>query len=469
MAIQYIYPSGDDAAGQFYNESSLPSPLYSSVKEGVSTPNDADYNWVSFAYPTGATTAPSVYYMMDRPRVIPNDIAGSYMNIRCKTNGGGDQFKQFSCGYIAIDASGTQFRAYYNDSNFPFLISGNSFSNYTVPLQGLSHSGNVGRQFFPPFVSKLYLAPTTSSNVNSTLFISAVEIVLSGDNIFSPSNSCTLYTQGPIPFSGTLNNPTLYTSGPVAFSGALNNPTLYINGVVPTGLADGIPLFTLGKDFSSNHADLFIQSTTVTNRSDLFIAGSMPQSGTIPLVTVGGFPSGILNLSIAGAPKNLASGNLNLFTYSTLNSGLYNSIGLNITNAGYSSSIPLFVKADSTAPTNGMIPLFVKNDNKSNNFVPLVLQNNTISLANSVKLRTTGAGQQDGWNVGSASLPLYINRAHDGIYNSTSLFVSGPSGVYNQISMNISGANISTNAVNLSIPVAHGLVNSGATLTVHGF
>lgn len=170
MAIQYLYPISDYQRGSAYNQSNSASPLYSSIDEGVSTPNDSDF----IHFSGGVGTGSAYFFLTDSVNVKPSSVI---FNFRAKAYSVGN----ITCGLF--DEVGLVSEFGITD---PIVVSSTSFSNYSKQINIPSFNRNIVNP-------KLYIVEAGSYRQIS---ISSAEVILSG--VYTSNNDTNLSTPGNV-------------------------------------------------------------------------------------------------------------------------------------------------------------------------------------------------------------------------------------------------------------------------------
>lgn len=290
MTVQFIYPDLDIASnsGVWVNNDAGHSPLFSTVDEGVASPNDSDYIQQSgFPVPDTATLSLG----MDSVQVVPTDAIFRY---RVKNPSGeivdvAPTLKDIAGNTLitfpSVEVSGNEsFRDY--EADFSAIVGDGDWGN---PLLTLEHSENTpvsGIQNLQISATEIELSGTVDYlSAGMNLFLSVREQpYLSGSIplfVFTSSesgvdaifNTTTLYLNGDITSSGSMN---LFITGePVPVSDT-SNMNLYLQS--DNSITNSIPLFIKNNTlFDSGFISLFMQGQT------LGTSGAVPMSGTMPL------------------------------------------------------------------------------------------------------------------------------------------------------------------------------------------
>lgn len=240
-----------------------------------------------------------------------------------------------------------------------------------------------------------------------------------------------------------------YCVAPVTIT---ENMLLSISGAQTSN--DTLDLSVFGGLTSSSGLDLFLKTTELSSASstNLFIEGG-PYNKNIPLY-----------LGADSGPQK--SGTLNLFIYSTTNSGASISVPLYLGSEGYPGSIPLYIAGDQSGLASGYVPLYLDGGGNIAANVELFIQASPGS-SGQVNLSIYGDGFSEGWMPINNGCNLYLERSGYGVENSIPLYLCANSGINNEILMSITGGTYTTNSVDIYIS-GIGMENENLKLYTHG-
>lgn len=238
---------------------------------------------------------------------------------------------------------------------------------------------------------------------------------------------------------------------------AQNNIPLYISG--PVYSSGNLPLYTIGHDVSSSGIPLFIHGHQLINNN-------------IPLYTVGAnFHNEDLTLFTKSVPNPSSANSMPLWTYSTNNSGLYNTIPLNI-GLGWNPdwTITLFAKTQESETTNQSMTLYVNNNNGSNEVLPLFVQNGYLASNSGIPMHIQGLGSLDGGLTYNDNITLFMARDTEKVAQGLSSFIKVAEASNNAVSIYMSGSPTqSTNSIPLIIKDILEDNNNNIDFYIHGF
>lgn len=155
---------------------------------------------------------------------------------------------------------------------------------------------------------------------------------------------------------------------------------LFVQVDEPTRVVDDLPLFVHGTD-----------SSGVLGGIDLFLAC---ESG------VGNVATGVLPLSLLGAPTAEKSSNMNLWVEGGARGEVESSVELTVWNeqSGVEGGLPLFIEGsgvtEGTVPVSAGLPLYLSRLPTA--AISLYLHGQGVEVASSVPLYTYGAGVASG-------------------------------------------------------------------------
>lgn len=255
-----------------------------------------------------------------------------------------------------------------------------------------------------------------------------VPLIMTGETPAS-SGTVDLYTIGGISSGIT----PLYTYGYDSYNSGVN---LYVNGAyLQTGYLD---LYTIAIGSSTSTTDLYIVGGTYASSGiDLSISGIDSQNTTFPLY--------IYNNPVYG------SGSIDLYTFSSANSGLYSSVPLYMENAlSPDSIIPLFIDCHDPISNNASMNLYLYNDNLVSSGVSLFVQNSYVLYSGSVPLYITTPSGTEGSVPYSGTMPLYLERT-EGTFHTIPLYIKTTEGYNNTVDLYINGITLASSGVNLYV------------------
>lgn len=317
-----------------------------------------------------------------------------------------------------------------NDSSRNFTIDGEYIYDYMkikpssaklslwwgplpLPASGLSAVNGVGGvdlTWFDNSSDEEYfeLNRDTDSNFTSPAIFSITQNQESYTDTTIDDNTTYYYRIRPV---------NVYGSGVWSNKASITTPTW-----IPAN--SGVDFFIEGHETSQNNLDLFVGPTVVSSGSiDFFIEGNLSSSNSISLYTGSSSPGsgfidfytgsflgndgeldfvtkGIgnnnqsLGLYIQGRNPDTSSGNLNLYTYSTENSGVRQF--LNLTTKSWRNplnSINLYVKAedDNSIKASGYFDLFIGSASNSGRLIDMYL-NVADGINDSLNMYVIGKG-----------------------------------------------------------------------------
>ena len=378
-------------------------------------------------------------------------------------------------------------------------------NNITETLHSLSTPTKSSYNRLNVTPSSIYI--TGSGNVNtdhpSGLLIRAKLRYNSGsdpewkvwqsNNVFVPSGSNQVFTMSLDKEFGLDDSKMLYSNVDDVFLDVHTeftslNPTdqfygevnlsklnlVFDNWYIPATGVNALTLYASGSPATpTGIMDLYLHNNKHPGEIDLFVEGHVPSSGEMTLYTIAGAKTNTTTLFLANywsasnAEFNLFtsgktwpyhSGNTTLFTYSTTNSGLRDSVKL-FTGTPENRAIPeyamnMYLHSMGTE-TVGM-NLVMYNDNVVDSGLSLFLKNAYTATNSGVSLFTGKALSADGSQGLDSEIPLYIARSSESTSHivpmylkageqSTSnfnLYVFGASGYNSNVTMYVSGAHI---------------------------
>lgn len=237
----------------------------------------------------------------------------------------------------------------------------------------------------------------------------------------------------------------------------------------PTPAYENMLLFISGGQVSTDSVDLFIDGNlTNTSGLDLFLKTtelSSANSGT--LFIEGGPFNDNIPLYLDCDPNPTKSGQLNIFLYSTTDSGIFDSMPIYLEAGNYGESIPLYLKSDESGIVSGIVPLYLQGEGNIAGDLSLFLATSS-GINSSTNLMISGAGFGDGWNSINGGCTLYLERSGFGVENSIPMYLGVNSGINSEVLMTINGGNWTNNQVDLFVS-GTGHENNNVKLIIPGF
>lgn len=320
----------------------------------------------------------------------------------------------------------------------------------------------VGTETFPLTVLTDYYF-NTEGNINNNYISFELYSPESGNQITSLN---LLYSGEIMPATGTgffplymncennsIENIDLFIDGPHTYNSGLD---LYIhNSYVNSGLdlfiqghlqeSGFVPLYTLAGTYFDN-TDLFIHGNESLNSGlDLFLHGHETVSSSIPLYLFGhGQDSGIFPLYTIGQIPSSSNNTVSLYTRSTTNSELFNTVPLYIGIEGNPEpkyNLNLYLMGQLEGIETSTMPLYIYQDNVSTNNVDLFIQNNWVLSSGEIDLFIQGPSGTDGAIPRSGGMNLFIARDYEGTSETVPLYILGPYEKAEEFNMTIIGGN----------------------------
>lgn len=356
----------------------------------------------------------------------------------------------------------------FTQGHLPYSSGDGSFDS------GFSWSFYNQLQGIPPgWHMSLYLdADYTVHSGDMTLYTQAYKSINNLDGAYDDSYDYDFDIANPLPlFLQVVNQ----LPEPTGVDDDIFGLNLFIKGFSTARNTSGnVPFSTFGFDGTGilNSADLFIEgfaSTQITKNATLYLkavpsgqssinlflnAGIDKETNTVPLyLQVLSMESGLnFPLTIWNPTTTASGGPFNLFTYSTEGTGVYNSFEM--VTLGHSefqgssfnlyahaigsgsSNINLYLHGEEVDELNSSINLFINNELRPNNYVPMTVFNGqgvmsgdlTLFLANEygdTNENVTLFLGADGPFGQSGTINLYMHRSSESLSFNLPLFVDG--------------------------------------------
>lgn len=252
------------------------------------------------------------------------------------------------------------------------------------------------------------------------------------------------------------------------YSKSLTASPLFEND--PTAINKILNLHTVSTKGVSGNVDLIVYSPKVSNTVNLFLHADYQAIYKSADMYISGLPMSIgrLNLVTTSRVDN-ASGQVNFVTYSTTNSGLFNTVPLITTSDGSQSSMNMYVKVDDIVSAySGSLNLFIGEENRVYNNVPLTVYNEAGEITSTQQLYIQGNGLYDGAGVKYGAMNLFIARDSEATDGHVMMVVASTEETVNSVDMIVQAANILNSGVDLITTAIDSNTNQ-VTLYSHGF
>lgn len=238
----------------------------------------------------------------------------------------------------------------------------------------------------------------------------------------------------------------------------------------PTETNKILNLHTLSSVDMSGNVDLTVYSPKVSNTVNLFINSDYQTIYKSADMYISGLPMSVGKLNLITTSRvDDASGQVTFVTYSTTNSGLFNSVPMITTSDGSQTSMNMYVKVDDLISSHsGSLNLFIGEENRVYNNVPLTVYNDAGEISSTQQLYIQGNGLYDGAGVKYGAMNLFIARDSESTDGQVMMIVASTEEAVNSVDMIIEAANILTSGVDL-ITTAIDSQTNRVTLYSHGF
>jgi len=351
----------------------------------------------------------------------------------------------------------------YGDPFNEFIIHSGELTNYC--MSGVPTSLSA----FTATNNSLTFSVSYASGLNPIVDFSEIEICVTGlDPVHS--SFIPLYINGVGAANSGLD---LYVAGHETSNSGID---LYISGPYPdnSGLSlyvlghsidnSGLPLYVAGHESSNSGIPLYIDGVFTANSGiPLFIKGPIPHDASMPLF-------------VKQDPiPNIAKG-MSLFTYSTTNSGLFNTFPLFVAGTGdLNTSMPLYLKGPDHSDISASMPLFLKTIGNLDGSltvdsgIPLYLHNAWVSENSGIPLYISVQSGTEGAVPLNASMPLFIARDSEGYASMIPLYLKVADTTNSGLPLYTFGAYLENSGLSLVIPNVTDSETNSINLFTHGF